>query len=637
MLLPLLVEATLAKPWSSYSIDNRRAIERYDEAVQDINLGKAAEALNKLDKLAAKYEDFVEPHLAMAYQYELLGDYRRAYSANLRAIAIDSSFYPTAYYDAGRMAFLSQQFDEGERLIQHFLQRAEGVKPAMRRFAQLFLAKCRFARHAYRHPHDIRPTPLPPEVNTRLDEYFPSLSADSRTLCFTRLLPKEGTSGQGRQNMQEDLFLARRGEAKEAWRAARNIGPPVSTPENEGSQALAADGNEMYISKCYGPCQIFYARRDAKGRWTTPKALPAPINQRGVSSKQPSISPDGRSLYFASKRKGGLGGYDIWVAHRNADGQWLSVVNLGPDINTFLDEQSPFIHFDNQTLYFASEGHPGLGNLDLYLSRRMSDTAWTPPRNLGYPINSPEADLGLIVSATGDTAYYSSDRNPRQGLDIYQFPMPDSLRPHSSSYLRGTVVEAKTHRPLPATVQLIDLKRREIVMSLRTDPQGRFLVLLPRGRRYGLFAQSAGYLDNSMHFDFKGIHTDLKPLSKTIELMPQAQGATVTLENVFFDTDSDRLRDESYVELDHWVALLKVKPTLRLEFAGHTDNTGSPAHNKDLSRRRAQSVRSYMVSKGIAKSRMEVVGHGAGKPVATNDTEEGRAKNRRTECRILGL
>ena len=315
----------------------------------------------------------------------------------------------------------------------------------------------------------------------------------------------------------------------------------------------------------------------------------------------------------------------------------MGVHNLGETVNTPWEEQSPFIHFDNRTLYFSSNGHPGLGDLDLFKTTLQQDSTWSTPVNLGYPINTPATDMGLVISASGANAYYASSRNERQGMDIYTFPLPDTLRPSPVSYLRGTVQDASNGRPLIAHYQLIDLSSGEVVMHGESDAMGHFLVCLPMGRQYALFASRDGYFDHSLHFDFVGLHSASAPFRQTIGLMPLKTGVTLTLRNVFFDTDSDVLNPTSYLELDRWCKVMTDRPNMRIQIEGHTDNQGEAAYNQQLSERRANSVAQYLIEKGIAPTRITRKGFGESLPAQSNDTEEGRAANRRTECRIVAL
>lgn len=630
-LLPMFL---LAQPTRRYSVQDKKAIELYEKAVSEYHYQYYAQALNTLEKVKRRKAKFIEAYLLSAQIYEALQQFEEAYQENMRALALDSTFYPRAQLDAARVAFYSQHYPEGAVLSERYLLKIDANDKAYFSATQI-QRSCRFALWAIQHPLTISPRPLPSTVNTRYDEYFPSISADEQTLSVTRLLP---TLEHGRREaMQEDLYLSHRPAIDSVWQEAQDIGKPVSSVYNEGAQSLSADGQRMYYTFCNGPCKIFYSDLAEDGKWSAPVALPPLINLPNVSTKQPSISPDGRTLYFTSNRPGGFGGYDVWRATKNEKGEWMGVHNLGETVNTPWEEQSPFIHFDNRTLYFSSNGHPGLGDLDLFKATLQQDSTWSTPVNLGYPINTPATDMGLVISASGANAYYASSRNERQGMDIYTFPLPDTLRPSPVSYLRGTVQDASNGRPLIAHYQLIDLSSGDVVMHGESDAMGHFLVCLPMGRQYALFASRDGYFDHSLHFDFVGLHSASAPFRQTIGLMPLKTGVTLTLRNVFFDTDSDVLNPTSYLELDRWCKVMTDRPNMRIQIEGHTDNQGAAAYNQQLSERRANSVAQYLIEKGIAPTRITRKGFGESLPAQSNDTEEGRAANRRTECRIVAL
>lgn len=636
VLLWLMHGGAWAQPVRRLTTTSRHAAQCYQDALQAYRLGQYSAAIGSLAAAQKADARFIELYLLRGQIYEEMGQWEEAMQADLQAVAIDSLFYTKAILDASRMAFCAERYAECTQLAHRYL--ACEPRPGHRaRIAQLMIASGEYAQYAMAHPVPIAPEPVLGGVNTSADEYFPSITADGKTLSFTRKVPGDPPSNLN--VMQEDMYLARWDETAQAWGAARTLGAPVDSPQNEGAQSISALAQRMYFTRCNGPCNIYYTDRQRDGRWGPPRALPPPVNVRGYSDKQPSVSSDGRTLYFASNRPGGHGGYDVWCSTQDSAGHWGPAINLGPAVNTFADEQSPFMHFDNSTLFFASNGHPGLGDLDLFRTTRQgTDTTWSEPQNLGYPINTAHADMGLIVAPSGSTAYYASGRRGEQsGLDIYSFTLPDSMRPTPVSYLKGIVEDGTNGKPLSGRCQLVDLATGDTVMQSQADEMGQFIVCLPVGRSYGLFASCGGYIDQSLHFDFTGQYLPGAPYEQRVRLMPLRVGASTTLRNVFFATDSDSLSAESHVELNRWVELLKRHTTVRIRIAGHTDNQGTAKHNMSLSRRRAESVSRYLQSQGIAAKRIESVGHGASKPVKGNDTAEGRAENRRTECHIISL
>ena len=352
---------------------------------------------------------------------------------------------------------------------------------------------------------------------------------------------------------------------------------------------------------------------------------------------QPSISSDGKTLYFASSRSGGKGNMDIWKSTRDDNGIWTAPVNLGDSINTGRDEQSPFIHPDGKTLYFCSSGHPGMGSYDIFYSRMDDNGNWSTATNIGYPINSSDADGFLFVNAIGNKAYFSSEKfGGKGGLDIYSFDLYEAARPTAVTYMKGTVYDSKTKKRLQAKFELVDLSNSKTVAQSESDPlTGEFLVSLPSDRNYALNVSRDGYLFYSENFELKGDHSQLKPFMKDVYLQPIEAGSIVILKNIFFDFDKFDLKPESLIELNRLLDLLKKNPALKIEIGGHTDNKGTAEYNQKLSESRSRSVFDFLVNKGIDKSRLSYKGYGLTKPIDTNDTDEGRANNRRTEFKVV--
>jgi outer membrane protein OmpA-like peptidoglycan-associated protein len=382
-------------------------------------------------------------------------------------------------------------------------------------------------------------------------------------------------------------------------------------------------------------CDLYYSTREGD-RWSSPKNAGSPINSR-YSEKHPAISADGRILYFTSNRPGGLGSYDIWMSERSGE-NWSKPVNLGDSVNTSGLEQSPFIHPDQQSLYFSSTGWPGMGQGDLFLTRLKRKGEWTTAKNLGYPINTHDDDIGLSLNARGNRAYFASNRGEGMDTDIYTFEMPEDIRPVPVSYMKGRVYDSRNMRGLKAVLQLIDLETEETVMELESHAgEGDYLISLPGERDYALNVSADGYLFYSEHFTFTGLHSKLEPLVRDVPLEPVRVGSVVVLHNIFFGTDSYELEPASRTELKRVYDFLLVNPAIGVEISGHTDNTGTPEHNQNLSEQRARSVVEYLVNRGIDTKRLKAAGYGELQPRADNELEEGRALNRRTELKILAI
>ena len=349
----------------------------------------------------------------------------------------------------------------------------------------------------------------------------------------------------------------------------------------------------------------------------------------------PSLSPDKKDLYFSSNRTGGYGGKDIWVTHRLVNGRWSNPENLGPGINTGADDTCPFIHADNQTLYFNSNGHPGYGMADIFMSRKIDDSTWSTPENLGYPVNTIDDEGSLMVTSDGKTAFYASDRGDiKAGLDIFSFELRDNNRAAKTLWVKGRVFDKKTTTGLPSSVELTETDTRRIISRLQTDEEGNYLVTLPEGKDYIFNVNRKGYLFYSDHFSVVPNDKD-SFFVMNIPLQPIEPGASVILKNIFFDLNKFELRPESTVELNKLVMLLNENPAMKVQISGHTDNIGKKEDNLILSLNRAKAVTAYLTGKGIGAGRLLPKGFGDSKPMATNDTEQGKSLNRRTELNVV--
>ena len=420
---------------------------------------------------------------------------------------------------------------------------------------------------------------------------------------------------------------------------AKSLAGNINTNLNEGAQSISQDGQWLIFTGCnfpegLGSCDLYISYLTPDG-WSAAENMGNRINTDQWESA-PSLSPDKRDLYFSSRRFGGYGGSDIYVTHLLPGGKWSEPENMGPEINTIGDESCPFIHADNQTLYFTSSGHQGYGGDDLFLTRKGEKGKWGQPKNLGYPINTIENEGSLVITADGSTAYYASDRSDtRGGLDLYTFGLRKDIRPVKTLWIKGKVFDKKTGKGLPSAVALADLTTKDIISKVQTDETGNYLITLPVGKDYAFNVNRRGYLFFSENFPLSQKAPD-STYHIDIPLQPLEANATVILKNIFFAVNKFELKTESQVELDNVVALMKDNPTVRIQINGHTDNAGKPADNITLSNNRAKAVVDYITSKGVDARRLSYQGFGDKAPLADNKTEEGKAQNRRTELKVVG-
>lgn len=608
-----------------YSTNNKEAIKFYVLANQSINYQQYKEAAAQLNQAIAADDQFVEAHNQLGNVYRYTHLYAEAALQFTRAISLNPNYNRAMYLNLGDVDIMLGKYAEAKTMLLQYTNFNE-ILPKDRATAQKLLVDCDFSLNAIQHPVDFKPENLGTSINTNADEYLPNVTADESTLIFTR---KIGNN--------EDFYQSKR--VKNQWTNAVGLSSKINTPEyNEGAQSLTQDGQYLFFTGCNRPdglgrCDIFLTHKNSTD-WDKPFNLGAPINTAGWES-QPSISADGKTLYFVSLRKGGYGGYDIWKSTITDKG-WSEPENLGPNINTPYDEQSPFIHPDDQTLYFSSNGWPGLGSKDLFLSRKGPDGKWQKPENLGYPINSSGEENGLTLTADGAYAFFSSNQlKGAGGFDIYTFEMPEKLRPNVVTYVKGLIKDANSKQPLDADVQIVDLKtNRLIFQNVNALNQGQFLATLNVGKNYGLNISRPGYLFYSENFSLLNQKTG-KPFIIEVSLQEIEAGKKSILRNIFFDTNQFVLKPESKSELEKLIVFLTINPKVTIEISGFTDNVGDAKSNQLLSENRAKTVYQYLINNKINASRLTFKGYGAMQPIAPNTTEEGRSRNRRTEFKIV--
>lgn len=611
-----------------YSTKNKRAIKAYQEALAYFNEHRYADFFEMVDAAIVEDSTFAEPYLlAMQASVEQHNEKDAIYFGE-KAFRHNPTLYPPLAAILGKLYLRDGQYDRAIACFKFYIDRY----PSQRAKVDESLDRALFAKHLKDTPVSFTPKNMGDSINSTDDDYWPSISADGNTFVKTSNIASEFSAIAH----QEDFFVSKR-DSHGVWSKAVSLPGSINTRANEGAQSLTADGQGMYFTMCINDCNIYYSRLK-NGVWSQPELLPAPINTPS-SDKQPSISADGRYLFFTSNRAGGLGAYDLYVATRDMEtGDWVEVKNLGPTINTPRNDVAPFIHFDGQTLYFASDGRMGMGGLDLYMAKLNAKGQWSVPVNLGYPVNTAGEEQGIVISSDARSTYIASNREEGRGLDIYTFELPDTLKPLVTSYLKGTVVDAKTKKPLAAEVILANLKTGNNEFVSRSNSEnGAFFTSLPAATSYALQVTRKGYLFNSQSFLLDSTKTLQNPLELHIELEPIRVGSTTVLRNIYFEFGSFLLKSESEVELATLAKLLNDNPTLWIEISGHTDALGAALYNNTLSTNRAKSVVQYLVAKGIDKNRLRAVGSGSSKPVAPNDTEEGRAKNRRTEFKVIYL
>jgi flagellar motor protein MotB len=616
-----------------YNPDNvsKKAINLYNVAIQKANEQSFLSAVQLLQKAIEEDPQYVDAYLSIGGIQGQRKDYINSINYYEMAFALDSIYtkpylLPYSINLAGAGKFekalaAANKFKSTKGLNEKSLKSAE-YRIKSYQFAMQFEKENAGKNYAF------KPINLGDSVNSVESEYFPSITIDGKKLVLTRRV----------RNYNEDFYESNFINGK--WSKAQPIQGDVNTDFNEGAQNISQDGTMLFFTGCNfpkgaGSCDLYYSIF-INNTWSKPIPAGRNINTEFWES-QPSLSPDKRALYFTGRDPMGFGGSDIYVSYMDDKGKWGVPLNLGKTINTSGSESCPFIHADNQTLYFTSDGHIGYGGEDLFLSRKDLNGKWTTPINLGYPINTIENEGSLTIAADGVTAYYASDRaDTKGGLDLYSFVLRKEMQPTKTLWVKGNVMDSITKNGLSCTVELYDVKTNTLFQKVQTDELGNYFITIPIGKDYLFNVNRKGYLFYSDNFFLANPIADTTYL-KNIALQPLTKDAKIVLKNIFFETNKFNLQKESLAELDKITQLLKDNPTLKIEIDGHTDNQGIAKNNLTLSNNRAKAVTNYLVSKGVPTNRLVAKGLGSTKPLADNKTEEGKAKNRRTELKVLGI
>ena len=610
----------------------KRAMFHYEKAMTAYREGLST-SVRKYLQIAKRTEPcFARPYLLEAVLFEDEKKTDSAINAYLRALSVDPDVFPNAYYSLARLQAASGRYAEADRNLSTFLA-IPSISAAMREKAQMLQMRNKESLALASRMVPFQPRNLGPNINTEAEEYLPFVTVDDRMMIFTRRYLRQADPPV----LEEDFFYSLR-DSTGGWQQAVRMEEPINSDENEGALFISPDGRYLFFAGCNRPdgrgsCDIYASIKRENG-WGRPFNLGQPINTSHWES-QPCMSSDGKTLYFTSTRPGGFGKSDLWKSTLSQGGIWSEPQNLGPAINTSGDENSPFLHPDGKTLYFASNGHGVMGVMDLFVSRMDSNGHWSPPQNLGYPINTSADETTLSVNAKGDTAYFCSDNLGGYGQkDIYAFALYEQARPGTVSFMKGIVKDAKSDKTLPARFELISLHTGLTRIASTASSSGEFLVCLPVDEPFALNVSCPGYVFYSEHIAL-GYSNQDKPVHKEILMRPIESGTRIVLENIFYQTDKFQLEKSSIGELERIYLFLAQNPKVRVEISGHTDNIGPAQYNKTLSENRAKAVADYLKAKGIDPERIEAKGYGFDKPVADNQSEEGRAKNRRTELKIL--
>ncbi|HYG39015.1 MAG TPA: OmpA family protein [Cytophagales bacterium] len=617
---------------TSLHTKSNKAVKLYEESTDLMAHRKFDEAVFALQKAIKVDENFAEAHYRLGFIYVMNNRLNLAKPHFEKTVAImpNEKSIRDAYLSLAEIYFQEEKYKKAADAADKFLKLQPGSKGYIAK-AEKIKASALFAIEAIKNPLDFEPTALSEVLNSFQRQYFPVLTGDQQTLIFTANAGK---------NKDEDIYMSTKLNGE--WQRPEPISKNLNTEFNEGTCTISADGRIMIFTSCdgresYGRCDLYETHRKGN-EWSEPVNLGAMVNSPFWES-QPALSGDGRTLYFISDRRGGMGGKDIYVSNKNSSGEWTQAKSVGQPINTPFDEISPFIHGNNKTLFFASEGHPGMGGFDLFYSN-LGEEGWGKPVNLGYPVNTKDDQVSLFVTADGRKGFYTFetfDDDLGKGTSILaEFDMPDKIEPFlKSNFVKGEVFDADTHEKLEASIDLFNIKTEELISSVTSDPtNGEYMILLTEGSEYALYVRKEGYLFKSLSFDYREAKNP-EPVVINIQLKKIESGARVVLNNIFFATGKYTLEEKSETELNKIIEFMQENPQVKVEISGHTDDVGSDQDNLTLSINRAKSVYSYLLESGVAQERLVYKGYGEAQPTVPNDSEANRQINRRIEFEIL--
>lgn len=596
-------------------------IKIYQKAIDAFEQKNFASSISLLETLLKKNERNAEATLFLYQVYAEAKQYQKSINTFEKLIQIDTTIFLPYIVKYASQYMVLGNYNKAASIVESY----KNVLPTyLKTKAFELLSICSYAQM---HPTqlEIKVTNAGDSINTADAEYFPSITVQDSLFLFMRRINFK----------REDFFTSTL--IKNKFSKASPLSDDLNIEEKKGSMSLTQDLNTLYYAadyneKGYGRYDIYKVTKTKKG-WSEPKNVGKNINSDYWDSA-PSIAPDNQALYFCSNRPGGYGGIDIYVTYKNEKGFWEEAINMGPIINTAADEQAPFIHADNKTLYFSSNGWPGFGGSDLFVIRKKIDGNWSSPINLGYPINTFDNEGSIAVAGNGFEGYIASDRADSRGsLDIYKVILALNTRPNKTFYVNGFIADAVTKKPIAGELVLINTNEETNTMQIKVDSNGNFILGLPYLDSIGIRVNSEGHEFASTILSLENINS-LSSSTLNFYLAPIVKTFTKNFNNIFFEINNAKLNKKSFLELDALTTYLQSEPTALILIEGHTDNRGDSVQNKLLSLKRANTIATYLMSKGIATNRISTKGLGDTKPIDPDNTEEARTKNRRTSFTI---
>lgn len=647
---------------------NKKVVKTFDDAL--MNFGQAMALKNSPDRADFYFKQSnmllkevidEEPDYAPAYYYlGCINLFKKENSLTfaekylLKSVELCPDGMHDSYFQLGKLYFGMNQMSLASQNLKKFLDKPEEIEDdSILVEARMLYKWASTAETLMKNPVLFNPK-LVPGISSKFDEYLVFITPDNEKAFYTRRTEERDNHSAWSSDLKykEKFFVSNRtpvpGKALSEIPFDNGVAmpEPFNLEENEGGATVTIDNKELIYTVCrltdpkdpnsYRNCDLFYTKYEYGG-WNDIVPLEN-VNTPNTWETQPTISSDGKTLFFISDRPGGMGGYDIYTSTRDETGTWSIPVNMGKNVNSKGNEKSPFIHTDSQTLYFSSDGRPGMGGYDIYYTRLGDNGDWNEPTNIGYPINSQYDDVGFFVSTDGKYGYFGSNKfeSGAGGWDFYSFELYEEARPEKVLFIKGTVKNETDDQPLQAKVEIKNIETKEIKEIPVDLETGTYVAAMKFSSDYVLTVKQPDFVYESTYISMDDTTFD-EPANVDVDLQPVELGKAYRMKDIYYESNSAELTQDSKKVLDEFIDFLNENPRIKVSIQGHTDNLGSDASNLLLSNNRAKSVYEYLVQKGISASRLSYKGFGESVPVSENDTEVGRALNRRTEFLVTGM
>ena len=619
------------------STKNKKAIAYFQEADLYLQQRKFPEGIALLEKAIEKDSNFFEAHLRLGSAHRIMLNHGLAKKHIFKACTLrpEQKDLAGAYFMVAEYFFKDNNYAVAKEFANKTIQYT--IQESLKSQARKVIAESDFSIAQLAVAPNINRRKMVAPLNKYYLQSFPVLTADGENLIFFK---RDGT----KPTDSEDVMICTKENDK--WSVPISISDSINTKYNEGMCTIAGDGRTLVFTSCKRPdgieqsCDIYVSYKRGN-EWSVPVNLGNNVNSKYWDS-EPCLSADGNTIFFSSDRKGGLGKEDIYMTTKDERGIWSVAKNLGKPINSIGREVSPMIFANSQTLFFATDNRIGMGGFDIFYTQINDSSLWSTPVNIGAPINSSENDVSLFITSNGQKGYYSIDEKQEGMMHytrgfLYEFDVPPALKAalKKTIYIKGKITDADTKANIGAGIELLDLATGKVIQKVFADDvSGEYILVLAEGKEYDLHVQNDKYLFHSSYIDFRK-HEAFDSKKADIALKPLKTGSSIVLNNVFFNTNDYKLDQKSKTELLKLAEILKKNNPIKIEISGHTDTQGTEIDNQTLSQKRAKEVAAFLINQGIISTRLQTKGYGSTKPITPNDSDAGRAMNRRIELKII--